>query len=320
MSISGNGRERAVALLFGFGRPSRSDYPRRVLKLVLPKGSLERSTMDLFEAADLPVRRDSSVSYKATIDDPRIESVQILRPQEIPTYVADGLFDLGITGRDWVEETGSQVTSLGELRYSKATTNPITVVVAVPGDSEYRSVSDLPSGVRVSTEYPELTRRFFADKGVDADIRLSYGATEAKVPDIVDCVVDITETGSALRAAGLRVIDVILVSYTELVANPAAFADPDKRHAMEQVLTLLSGVLEARGKVLVKLNVATDALDAVIEVLPAMKTPTVNELYGSAGYAVETVVPKNEINILIPALKDAGATDIIELPLSKIVH
>ena len=320
MSISGNGRERAVALLFGFGRPSRSDYPRRVLKLVLPKGSLERSTMDLFEAADLPVRRDSSVSYKATIDDPRIESVRILRPQEIPTYVADGLFDLGITGRDWVEETGSQVTSLGELRYSKATTNPITVVVAVPGDSEYRSVSDLPSGVRVSTEYPELTRRFFADKGVDADIRLSYGATEAKVPDIVDCVVDITETGSALRAAGLRVIDVILVSYTELVANPAAFADPDKRHAMEQVLTLLSGVLEARGKVLVKLNVATDALDAVIEVLPAMKTPTVNELYGSAGYAVETVVPKNEINILIPALKDAGATDIIELPPSKIVH
>ncbi|HMR95822.1 MAG TPA: ATP phosphoribosyltransferase [Microthrixaceae bacterium] len=291
-----------------------------MLKLVLPKGSLERSTMDLFEAADLPVRRDSSVSYKATIDDPRIESVRILRPQEIPTYVADGLFDLGITGRDWVEETGSQVTSLGELRYSKATTNPITVVVAVPGDSEYRSVSDLPSGVRVSTEYPELTRRFFADKGVDADIRLSYGATEAKVPDIVDCVVDITETGSALRAAGLRVIDVILVSYTELVANPAAFADPDKRHAMEQVLTLLSGVLEARGKVLVKLNVATDALDAVIEVLPAMKTPTVNELYGSAGYAVETVVPKSEINILIPALKDAGATDIIELPLSKIVH
>ena len=291
-----------------------------MLKLVLPKGSLERSTMDLFEAADLSVRRDSSVSYKADVDDPRIESVRILRPQEIPTYVADGLFDLGITGRDWVEETGSEVTSLGELKYSKATTNPITVVVAVPGDSEYRAVSDLPSGVRVSTEYPELTRRFFADKGVDADIRLSYGATEAKVPDIVDCVVDITETGSALRAAGLRVIDVILVSYTELVANPASFADPEKRHAMEQVLTLLRGVLEARGKVLVKLNVAAEALDAVIGVLPAMKTPTVNELYGSAGYAVETVVPKNEINILIPALKDAGATDIIELPLSKIVH
>lgn len=295
-------------------------YPRAVLKLVLPKGSLERSTMELFEAADLTVRRDSAVAYKATIDDPRIESVRILRPQEIPTYVADGLFDLGITGRDWVEETGSDVTSLGELKYSKATTNPITVVVAVPGDSDYQSVTDLPAGVRVSTEYPELTRRFFAEKGVDADIRLSYGATEAKVPDIVDVVVDITETGSALRAAGLRVIDVILVSYTELVANPAAFADPDKRHAMDQVLTLLLGVLEARGKVLVKLNVASESLDGVIDVLPAMKTPTVNELYGKAGYAVETVVPKNEINILIPALKDAGATDIIELPLSKIVH
>lgn len=276
--------------------------------------------MELFDAADLTVRRDSSVSYKATVDDPRIESVRILRPQEIPTYVSDGLFDLGITGRDWVEETGSQVASLGELRYSKATTNPITVVVAVPGDSPYQSVADLPAGVRVSTEYPELTRRFFADKGVDADIRLSYGATEAKVPDIVDCVVDITETGSALRAAGLRVIDVILVSYTELIANPVSYADPEKRHAMEQVLTLLSGVLEARGKVLVKLNVAAAALDSVIEVLPAMKTPTVNELYGLAGYAVETVVPKNEINILIPALSDAGATDIIELPLSKIVH
>jgi ATP phosphoribosyltransferase len=291
-----------------------------VLKLVLPKGSLERSTMELFEAADLPVRRDSSVAYNATIDDPRIESVRILRPQEIPTYVADGLFDLGITGRDWVEETGSKVNSLGELKYSKATTNPITVVVAVPGDSEWQSVTDLPAGVRVSTEYPELTKRFFADKGVDADIRLSYGATEAKVPDIVDVVVDITETGSALRAAGLRIIDVILVSYTELVANPAAFADPEKRHAMDQVLTLLRGVLEARGKVLLKLNVAAESLDAVIGVLPAMKTPTVNELYGSAGYAVETVVPKNEINILIPALKDAGATDLIELPLSKIVH
>ncbi len=291
-----------------------------MLKLVLPKGSLERATMDLFEAADLPVKRSSSVSYRAEIGDPRIESVRILRPQEIPTYVADGLFDLGITGRDWVEETGSTVTSLGELHYSKATTNPITVVVAVPEDSGYRSVSDLPSGVKVSTEYPELTRRFFADRGVDADIRLSYGATEAKVPDIVDCVVDITETGSALRAAGLRILDVILVSYTELVANPTSFADPAKRHAMEQVLTLLRGVLEARGKVLVKLNVAAGALDAVIDVLPSMKSPTVNELHGGAGYAVETVVPKNEVNILIPDLKDAGATDIIELPLSKIVH
>lgn len=291
-----------------------------MLKLVLPKGSLEKATMELFDAADLGVRRGSAVNYKASIDDPRIESVRILRPQEIPTYVADGLFDLGITGRDWVEETSSDVVSLGELQYSKATTNPIRVVLAVPGDSQVEQVSDLPSGVRVSSEYPELTQRFFAARGVDADIRLSYGATEAKVPDIVDCVVDITETGSALKAAGLRILDTILVSYTELVANPVAYSDPEKRHAMEQVMTLLQGVLEARGKVLVKLNVSPDSLDDVIAALPALKTPTVNELYKGAGYAVETVVPKNEINVLIPALRDAGATDIIELPISKIVH
>lgn len=291
-----------------------------MLKLVLPKGSLEKATMELFDAADLGVRRGSAVNYKASIDDPRIESVRILRPQEIPTYVADGLFDLGITGRDWVEETSSDVVSLGELQYSKATTNPIRVVLAVPGDSPVEQVSDLPAGVRVSSEYPELTKRFFSDRGVDADIRLSYGATEAKVPDIVDCVVDITETGSALKAAGLRILDTILVSYTELVANPVAYSDPEKRHAMEQVMTLLQGVLEARGKVLVKLNVSPDSLDDVIAALPALKTPTVNELYKGAGYAVETVVPKNEINVLIPALRDAGATDIIELPISKIVH
>ena len=291
-----------------------------MLKLVLPKGSLEKATMDLFEAADLPVNRASKVNYSATIDDPRVDSVRILRPQEIPTYVADGLFDLGITGRDWVEETGSEVVSLGELKYSKATSRPIRVVLAVPQDSPWTSAEDLPQGVRVSTEYMALTRRYFESRGVEADLRLSYGATEAKVPDIVDCVVDITETGNALRAAGLRIIDEILVSYTELVANRQSYEDSAKRHAMEQVLTLLSGVLEARGKVLVKLNVAAGQLDDVIGVLPAMKTPTVNELYGGAGYAVETVVPKNEINILIPALSDAGATDIIELPLSKIVH
>ena len=291
-----------------------------MLKLVLPKGSLEKATMELFDAADLGVRRGSAVNYKASIDDPRIESVRILRPQEIPTYVADGLFDLGITGRDWVEETSSDVVSLGELQYSKATTNPIRVVLAVPGDSPVEQVADLPAGVRVSSENPELTKRFFAERGVDADIRLSYGATEAKVPDIVDCVVDITETGSALKAAGLRILDTILVSYTELVANPEAYSDPEKRHSMEQVMTLLQGVLEARGKVLVKLNVSPDSLDDVIAALPALKTPTVNELYRGAGYAVETVVPKNEINVLIPALRDAGATDIIELPISKIVH
>ena len=291
-----------------------------MLKLVLPKGSLEKATFELFADADLPVKRNSAVTYQATVADPRIESVRILRPQEIGGYVAEGLFDIGICGRDWVEETSATVASLGELQYSKATNQPVRIVVAVPGDSPWERVEDLPAGVRVSSEYPNLTERFFAERGVDADIRLSYGATEAKVPDIVDVVVDITETGSAIRAAGLRIIDTILTSYTEVVANPASFADPDKRHAMEQIMTLLQGVLEARGKVLVKLNVMADQLDAVIAKLPALKTPTVNELYGHSGFAVETVVSKSEINILIPALKDAGATGIIELPLSKIVH
>jgi len=291
-----------------------------VLRLVLPKGSLEKATFELFADADLAIRRGSSVTYTASIDDPRVESVRILRPQEIAGYVQEGLFDLGITGRDWIEETSSEVVSLGELRYSKATTNPIRVVLAVPDDSPYQQAEDLPSGVRVSSEYPVLTRRYFEGKGIEADIRLSYGATEAKVPDIVDVVVEITETGSALRAAGLRIIDTILVSYTELIANPVSHADAVKRHEMEQLVTLLSGVMEARGKVLVKLNVPADRLDAVIAKLPAMKTPTVNELYGRSGYAVETVVPKADINVLIPELKDAGATDLLELPLSKIVH
>jgi ATP phosphoribosyltransferase len=290
-----------------------------VLRLVLPKGSLEKATLDLFEAADLPVRRSSSVDYKATIDDPRISDVRILRPQEIPTYVAEGLFDVGITGRDWVEETSSDVVSLGELRYSKATDQPIRVVVAVGGDSAFDKVEDLPQGVRVSTEYPELTRRFFESKGITADVRLSYGASEAKIPDIADCIVDITETGRALRAAGLRIVDEILISYTEVVANRASAADPAKRHAMGQLMTLLLGTLEARGKVLVKLNVAPDRFDAVLGVLPSAKSPTVSQL-ADGGYAIEAVVEKRTINTLIPALKDAGATDLLELPISKIIH
>ena len=290
-----------------------------MLNLVLPKGSLEKATLELFEAADLPVDRSSSVAYKASIKDPRIESVRILRPQEIPTYVADGLFDLGITGRDWIEETASDVESLGELKYSKATAKPVRIVMAVPQDSEWQSVTDLPAGVRVSTEYPEITKRFLEDAGVDADVRLSYGATEAKVPDIVDVVVDITETGRALNAAGLRIIETMVTSYTELIANPASYADPEKAHAMRQIHTLLQGVLDARGKVLVKMNVPTGALDDVIDVLPSMKSPTVNELFRGAGYAVETVVPKDEINILIPQLRDKGASGIVEMPISKII-
>mgnify|MGYP003333459935 FL=1 len=275
--------------------------------------------MDLLEAADLTVVRSSSVDYRASIDDPRIGEVRILRPQEIPVYVAEGLFDLGITGRDWVEETASDVVSLGELRYSKATSSPVRVVVAVADSSPATSVSDLGDGVRVTTEYPELTRRYFAERGVRADVRLSYGASEAKIPDIADCVVDITETGRALRAAGLRVIDTVLTSYTELIANPAASRDPGKRHAMDQIMSLLTGALEARGKVLLKLNVAESRLDAVVSLLPSAKSPTVARL-ASGDLAVESVVPKQGINTLIPALIDAGASDLLEIPISKIIH
>jgi ATP phosphoribosyltransferase len=291
-----------------------------MLRLVLPKGSLERSTLELFEQADLPVLRSSAVQYLASIDDPRIAEVRILRPQEIPGYIAEGMFDLGITGRDWIDETASNVVTLGELHYSKATARPIRLVVAVASDSPWKSAHDLPIGVRVSTEYVGLTTRYFERLGKDAVVRLSYGATEAKIPDIADVVVEITETGSALRAAGLRIIDTILTSYTELIANPQAYADPEKRHAMEQIHTLLAGTLEARGKVLLKLNVANQHFESVIALVPSMKTPTVAKLFGDSGYAIETVVPKKGINMLIPALKDAGATDILELPIEKIVH
>lgn len=290
-----------------------------MLKIVLPKGSLEKATFDLFEAADLSVVRSSSVDYKASIDDPRVDEVRILRPQEIGGYVQEGLFDLGITGRDWIEETGSEVVSLGELKYSKATSQPVRVVVAVADSSLVRSAADLRDGVRVTTEYPEMTRRYFEKLGISADVRLSYGASEAKIPDIADCVVDITETGRALRAAGLRIIDTMLTSYTELVANKDSWADPVKRHAMEQIMTLLTGTLEARGKVLLKLNVTTEAMDAVLALLPAAKSPTISQL-ASGGFAVETVVIKRGINTLIPDLIDAGATDLLEIPISKIIH
>ncbi len=290
-----------------------------MLKIVLPKGSLEKATFDLFDAADLSIVRSSAVDYRASIDDPRIDEVRILRPQEIAGYVEEGLFDIGITGRDWVEETSSDVVSLGELKYSKATSLPVRIVVAVADSSAAQSVKDLGDGVRVTTEYPEITRRYFESHGVRADIRLSYGASEAKIPDIADCVVDLTETGRALRASGLRIIDTILISYTELIANRASWENPTKRHAMQQIMTLLTGTLEARDKVLLKLNVGEANYEAVLALLPAAKSPTVARL-ASGDYAVESVVPKRGINTLIPNLIDAGASDLLEISIAKIIH
>ena len=291
-----------------------------MLSLVLPKGSLEKATLDLFDAADLTVRRASDRDYHASIDDPRIERVRFLRPQEIPSYLERGLFDIGITGRDWITETQADVVSLGELQYSKATSNPVRVVLAVPDGAPWRSVADLPNGIRISTEFPSLTERHLAEHGVKAMIVPSYGATEAKVPDIVDAIVDLTETGSSLRKNGLRILETILTSYTEFVACSAAYADPAKRAAMEDITLLLSGAIRARGNVLLKLNVAADKLDAVAAMLPAMSSPTVTALANTGMNAVETVVPKRGVNTLIPALKAAGARDILEIPISKIVE
>ncbi|GAA3976041.1 ATP phosphoribosyltransferase [Actinomadura viridis] len=290
-----------------------------MLSLVLPKGSLEKATMQLFDAADLTVRRASDRDYRAQIDDPRIDRVRVLRPQEIPTYLEQGLFDLGITGRDWITETDSDVVSLGELKYSKATDNPVRVIMAVPNDAPWQKVSDLPEGVRISTEFPALTRRFLDRHGVKARVVPSYGATEAKVPDIVDVIVDLTETGSSLRKNGLRILDTLLTSYTELVANRASYEDAAKRAAMEDVALLLQGAIRARGNVLLKLNVADTALRAVLEIMPAMSSPTVTPLAGGEQHAVESVVAKRGVNTLIPALKAAGARDILEIPISKIV-
>jgi ATP phosphoribosyltransferase len=291
-----------------------------MLSLVLPKGSLERATLDLFDAADLTVRRSSDRDYHASIDDPRIDKVRFLRPQEIPSYLERGLFDLGITGRDWITETEADVTSLGELQYSKATAQPVRVVLAVPDSTSWRSAADLPEGVRISTEFPSLTRRFLDARGVKAMIIPSYGATEAKVPDIVDAIVDLTETGSSLRKNGLRVLETLLTSYTELIASGPAFADPQKRAAMEDIALLLRGAIQARGNVLLKLNVAADRLADVTEMLPSLSSPTITTLARGDMNAVETVVPKRGVNTLIPALKAAGAQDILEIPISKIVE
>src|SRR6266567_2382434 len=262
-----------------------------MLSLVLPKGSLERATLELFDAADLTVRRSSDRDYHASIDDPRIDRVRFLRPQEIPSYLERGLFDIGITGRDWISETQADVVSLGELQYSKQTSNPVRVILAVPENAPWQSPADLPEGIRISTEFPSLTARYLAKHGVKALVVPSYGATEAKVPDIVDAIVDLTETGSSLRKNGLRILDTLLTSYTEFVACKASYEDPEKKAAMDDIALLLRGAIKARGQVLLKLNVPADKLAAVAEMLPAMSLPTITALAAGQMNAVETVVP-----------------------------
>ena len=290
-----------------------------MLRLVLPKGSLEQQTLRLFEKADLRVRRGSDRDYHGTIDDERIDRVSLLRPQEIPLYVQDGLFDLGITGQDWIAETNANVEVLTSLTYAKSGTGRGTgVVLAVPTDHPANSAKEMPAGSRISTEFEHLTKRYFEDLGIDVRVVWSFGATEAKVPEIVDAIVDVTETGSTLRAHGMKLIETLMTSEPVLVANLDAADNASKRRAMDDVTTLLLGAIRAEGRVLIKMNVGESELAAVIEAVPAMKSPTVSRLQ-EGGFAVETVVDKEHVNRLIPLLKQRGATDILEIPISKIV-
>jgi ATP phosphoribosyltransferase len=274
-----------------------------MLRLVIPKGSLEQQTLRLFEEADLRVRRGSDRDYHGTIDDERIERVSLLRPQEIPTYVQDGLFDLGITGQDWIAETGAEVEVLTSLSYAKSGTGHGTnVVLAVPTDHPANSAREMPAGSRISTEFERMTRRYFEDLGIGVHVVWSFGATEAKVPEIVDAIVDIAETGSTLRAHGMKIIETLMTSEPVLVANREAVADPAKRRAMDDITTLLLGALAAEGRVLIKLNVSEADRAKVLEVVPSMKSPTVSPLQ-EGGFAIETVVDKSQVNRLIPELR-----------------
>jgi ATP phosphoribosyltransferase len=290
-----------------------------MLKLAIPKGSLEEQTLRLFEAADLRVRRGSVRDYHGTVDDDRIDRVSLLRPQEIPLYVQDGLFDLGITGQDWIAETDADVEVLTTLSYARSGTGHGTqVVLAVPNEHPATSAKEIPAGTRISTEFLKLTERYFDDLGIPVKVVWSYGATEAKVPEIVDAIVDVTETGNTLRAHGMRIVETLLTSEPVLIANRETLAGEAKRAAVEDVRTLLLGALRAEGRVLIKLNVTEGRLQDVLAVVPSMKAPTVSQL-SDGGYAIEAVVEKRGVNRLIPELKTAGATDILELPISKIV-
>lgn len=290
-----------------------------MLSIAIPKGSLEEQTFLLFKQADLEIKRTER-EYNPKINDPRIGKVKILRPQEIAGYVAEGYFDVGITGHDWVIESGADVIEIADMPYSKQGSGIVKIVIAVPDSQKIESASDIKPHSRVTTEYPNITRSYFERLGIPAELHFSYGATEAKVPDLMDVVVDVTETGSTLRKNNLKIIDVMLESTTKLVVNKDSWNDSTKRRAIEEIRTLLLAVIEARGKVLLDMNVPAEKLDELIAALPAMKLPTVTKLYNSEYYAVETVAAKETVNILIPELKRLGAEDILELDISKIVR
>ncbi|HYA61499.1 MAG TPA: ATP phosphoribosyltransferase [Candidatus Acidoferrum sp.] len=287
------------------------------ISFVIPKGSLEEQTLKYLKLADLEVKRASTRDYSPVIKDLRISRVKILRPQEIPIYVEAGYFDLGITGLDWVLETGTNVKTVAELPYSKRESDRVKIVLAVHEKSDVSLPAELKPNSKVSTEYPNLTKKYFERLGLPVNIFLSYGATEAKVPDIMDAIVDITETGETIRRSGLKIIDVILESSTVLIANINSYNE--KRQSIEEIKTLILGAMDAEKRVLIKLNIPQEKLEDVIMLLPTMKAPSVSKLYNTDYYAVESVVEKEKINELIPKLKRFGAEDILELGINKIV-
>jgi ATP phosphoribosyltransferase len=295
------------------------------LRIAIPKGSLEEGTINLFKQADLPIRRRNDRDYNLSIDDPRIVETFILRPKEIANYVSEGEFDFGITGLDWVKETEVAVREVADLAFSRGGWNPIKIILATNEENPVNDVRDISPKDRVVTEYPRMTRRYFEklDKG-KIKIRLSDGATEIKVPRLAEYLVDVTETGRTLRENGKKILDTIMVSSTKLIANIDSWNNPEKRQSMNEIAELLLGVVRARDKVMIKLNVSDANLNAVNNYLPAELAPTISLLMPrdeSLGkwYAVETVIQKSQLNVIIPELKRLGARDILEIDVKKVI-
>ncbi len=286
------------------------------LVIGLPKGSLQESTYALFKKAGFTIKGGSR-SYFPSIDDEEIE-IRILRSQEMSRYVEHGMLDAGITGLDWIEANGSDVVDLCSLVYSKRSKRPVRWVLAVPNDSDIQSVKDL-EGKKIATEGVGIVERWLEKNGVKAEVEFSWGATEVKVPDFVDAIVDITETGSSLRANNLKIIETLMESYTKFFCAKDAWADDWKRAKLEKIALLLKAALDAEGKVLLKLNVGKENLETVKSLLPALHAPTVNQLTDNGWYAVETVVDESVVREIIPQLKENGAEGIIEISLNKVV-
>jgi ATP phosphoribosyltransferase len=286
------------------------------LKLGIPKGSLENATIDLFRRAGFNIATGSR-SYFPAIDDPEIECM-LIRAQEMARYVEDGVLDAGLTGRDWVEENQARVETVADLIYAKQSFGKVRWVLAAPESSPYRTVHDLQGKV-IATELVCTTTRYLASKGVQAKVEFSWGATEVKPPELADAIVEVTETGSSLRANKLRIIETVLESNTQLIANTSSWADECKRRKLEDIRMLLEGAINALGRVGLMLNVRRDHLPAVLSVLPALKNPTISQLSDDNWVAVNTILEETTVRNIIPRLKDAGAQGIVEYPLNKIV-